>query len=416
LAAFLSLMALGLGQVYNGELIKGLLMDIGLSLAALLYARRIFTDGSKDALFFWAAAATFGALEVSSIVQAYRSARRLGPDYTLRKTNRLLVYLLFPLFVLVLFIAPGRIVRARALTDISAWHPFRSARAKDLYLSAYAQRESLWPVPSEDRVVETSWGRTFVRISGPDDAPPLVLLHGASATSLMWAPNIEALSARYRTYAPDNICDLGRSAFTRRVRKPEDFVAWLDELFDALSLEDPIRLVGQSYGGWIAGQYLLRHPGRLRGVVLVAPAMTIVPFRLEFLGRGLLGVLPFRRFTASMMSWLLADLARTGEAGRSLIEDYVDNIHLGQRCFKPKSLIKPTLLTDRELKNIEVPTLFLVGENEKIYPPGKALTRLKSVAPRIRTEIVPRAGHDLTLAQADLVNRKILAFFAEIQR
>jgi len=116
------------------------------------------------------------------------------------------------------------------------------------------------------------------------------------------------------------------------------------------------------------------------------------------------------------MFWLLGDLARKDEASRRLVEDYADHIYLSQRYFKPKSLVRPTLLTDEELKSIKVPTLFMVGENEKIFSPGKALARLKSVAPQIRTELVPKAGHDLTLVQAEMVDRKILEFLKERKR
>jgi len=35
------------------------------------------------------------------------------------------------------------------------------------------------------------------------------------------------------------------------------------------------------------------------------------------------------------------------------------------------------------------------------------------VAPNLQTRIVPGAGHDLTIVQADLVNRMILEFLAE---
>jgi len=271
----------------------------------------------------------------------------------------------------------------------------------------------MWPVPSETRMVKTSWGETFVRVSGPADGPPLVLLHGASATSLMWAPNIGALSAVFRTYAPDNIYDFGLSVFTKRLKTPDDFVDWLDQLFDGLQLGDHINLAGQSYGGWIAGQYLVRHPDRLDKVVLLAPAMTIEPFQFGFLTHGLLGTLPFRRFSRSMMFWLLGDWARQNEASRKLLENYADQIFLSQKYFKPKGLVRPTLLTDEELKSIKVPTLFMVGENEKIFSAGKALARLKSVAPQIRAELIPGAGHDLTIAQAGLVNSKMLEFLKE---
>lgn len=416
MAAVLSIATLGLGQVYNGELLKGILLNLGLCLAAFLYAFRVYTDGSLDLLFFWALAGVFVLLEIYSIVQAFSKAGQLGSSYSLKKFNKSYFYFAFFVLALFFFFFPGQIVRNHVLTDISEWHPFRSARAKDAYIKLYAQEAKIWPVALETRMVNTSWGQTFVRTSGPADGPPLVLLHGANATSLMWAPNIEDLSAVYRTYAPDNIYDLGLSVFRRRIKTPDDFVDWLNELFDALQLGDNINLAGQSYGGWIAGQYLLRHPERLGKVVLLAPAMTVAPFQFEFLKRGFLGVLPFRRFNRSMMFWLLGDLVRKDKSSRRLAEDYADHIYLSQRYFKPKSLIKPTILTDQELKSITVPTLFVVGENEKIYSAEKALARLKSVAPQIRTELIPDAGHDLTLVQAEMVNRKVLEFLKEQKR
>ena len=63
--------------------------------------------------------------------------------------------------------------------ELPAYHPFRSAEAKEEYLALYDRRIKRWPVASETRMIETSHGHTFVRISGPVDAPPLVLLHGA---------------------------------------------------------------------------------------------------------------------------------------------------------------------------------------------------------------------------------------------
>ena len=37
-----------------------------------------------------------------------------------------------------------------------------------------------------------------------------------------------------------------------------DFVNWLDELFDALELGSDINLMGMSLGSWIASQYVLK--------------------------------------------------------------------------------------------------------------------------------------------------------------
>jgi len=302
-----------------------------------------------------------------------------------------------------LFAGPG-------VMDISDYHPFRWPEAKERYLEWYDERASHWPVVSDSRLVDTSFGRTHVRIGGPVDAPPLVLLPGGGATSMMWLPNIEALSEHYRTYAVDNIYNVGRSVYTRAIETPDDLVNWLDELFSALKLGDDINLMGLSYGGWLCSQYALRFSDRLNKVILLAPAATVLPFSQEFLKRGALTLLPARHFIKDLMYWLLEDLVNKDEAGKKLVDTAIDDAVLARQCFKFKMLVQPTVLRDEELQSIKIPALFLVGENEKIYSAQEAVQRLHEVAPQIETEIIPDCGHDLTMVQAETVNKRILQF------
>jgi len=297
--------------------------------------------------------------------------------------------------------------------EMSAYHPFRSAKAKEEYLKLYDMRAEKWPVISESRTVDTSYGQTFVRISGPVGAPPLVLLHGIGGNSLQWLPNIEALSECYRTYAVDNIYDYGRSVYTRTIKGPDDFVNWLDEFFSTLVLGDNINLMGLSYGGWLTSQYALRFPDRLNKIVLLAPAGTVLPLRLEWMMRAILCAVPHRYFTKSFMYWLLEDLVQKDEASRVMVEEWVGDSFMATRCFKPKSMVNPTVLEDTELQSIKVPALYLVGENEKIYSAQEAVQRLNKVASNIKTEVIPNAGHDLTIVQAEMVNRKVLEFLKQ---
>jgi len=53
--------------------------------------------------------------------------------------------------------------------------------------------------------VNTFYGPTLVRISGPKGAKSLILLHGAGSNSLTWIPNVEYLSKYYITYTVDGI-------------------------------------------------------------------------------------------------------------------------------------------------------------------------------------------------------------------
>lgn len=293
---------------------------------------------------------------------------------------------------------------------MTPYHPFRSEQAKAEYLALYDARARTWPVPSECRMVETSFGQTYVRISGPADAPPLVLLHGGGSNSLHWVTNIEALSTAYRTYAVDSIYDYGRSISSQPTRSVDDVVAWLDETFNAFGLGNRINLMGLSYGGWLAGQYALRFPERLDKVVLLAPAGTVLPLRLAWISRAILCTLSIRYFTRSFMRWLLEDLVRSDEEGRRMVEEWADFTYAAMRSFTPRKMVFPTVLSDSDLQRIKVPTLFLVGEHEKMYSARKALERVHRVAPRIEAEIIPHAGHDLTIIQADLVNSRALEF------
>ena len=296
---------------------------------------------------------------------------------------------------------------------MTAYHPFRSEAAKREYLALYDMRVKKWPVDSQTRFVDTAYGQTFVRMSGPVGAPPLVLLHGAGGDSLQWIHNIEALSKRYRVYAVDNIYDYSRSIYTKIIKNSDDYVKWLDELFSVLGLGNHIKLIGLSYGGWLTSQYVLRFPGRLDKIVLVAPAGTVLPIRLEWVIRAVLCFLPHRYFTKSFLFWLLEDLVKKDEDSRIMLEEEVDAVVVRMRCYKTIRLIRPTVLDDVELKRINVPTLYLVGEPEKVYSDSKAIRRLHKVAPQIKTEVIPDAGHDLTFVQAEMVNKKVLEFLRE---
>jgi len=110
------------------------------------------------------------------------------------------------------------------------------------------------------------------------------------------------------------------------------------------------------------------------------------------------------------MNYVLEDLANSGESGKKEVEFIAENAYLGLRCFKPKMLVNPTVLTDKELQALQVPTLILFGKNEKTYSASDAVNRLKNTAPHINVEVIPNAGHDLILVQTKTVTDLILEF------
>jgi len=48
-----------------------------------------------------------------------------------------------------------------------------------------------------------------------------------------------------------------------------------------------------------------------------------------------------------------------------------------------------------------------------LYSAHEAIDRLNLVAPYIQTEMIPDAGHDLTIVQSVLVNEKVIEFLKQ---
>ncbi|QOY91504.1 alpha/beta fold hydrolase [Paludibaculum fermentans] len=292
--------------------------------------------------------------------------------------------------------------------SVPDYYPYRSAAMKEEYLAHYdALAAKQWPLDSETRMAPTTQGSTFVRISGPADAPPLVLLPGAGATSLMWAQNIEALSCEFRTYAVDQLGEIGRSTCRQPFQNLNDQMKWLDELFTALALGDGLRLAGMSYGGALTAQYSLRHPERVKKAVLLAPAASVYRLTLQFALRMVLVVISADRYLPKLANWMFADAARSDP---EWLEETMVELFINMRKLQPRKTPIPPVVKDAEWAGLRVPTLFLVGEHETIYPAEKAVRRMRRVAPMVTPEVVPGAGHDLHVVQADLVNRRMVEF------
>ena len=272
--------------------------------------------------------------------------------------------------------------------------PFRSLQARARFIEKYDAVVADWPVPCEERDVRTEFGTTHVIVSGADSAPPLILLHGAAATAVMWRPVIEELSATYRCYCVDTIIEGNKSVASRRILGKVKLVTWLHQLFAALDIENA-RVVGLSYGGWLAANLAVQSPELVNRLVLLCPAATFAPITVEFY-RGVFtsNLLRSPDRARRFMQWL----ASTPNVESDPTADLILAALLSSKSL-PTGATPPTVLSDDTLRRISAPTTVVIGDREVIYRggPRAAIARAQALIPNVHTHLMVGANHMLTI-------------------
>lgn len=249
----------------------------------------------------------------------------------------------------------------------------------------YQEALSAWPVPAEHLRLPTREGETFVIASGPEDAPPLLLLHGSGANTSSWQDDIASWSRHFRTYAVDVIGEPGRSAPSRPPLASEASALWLDEVLKGLGITNT-SIVGMSLGGWLALDYATRRPQRVTRLALLCPGGV---------GRQKMGLVftflllrPFGRRGA-----LRSARAATG-LDTPQTRHLLDHVSLTFRHFKPRTERLP-VFPDSALRRLTMPVLVTAGARDAMFDSAETARRIHRCVPHATVNLLPDAGHAL---------------------
>jgi pimeloyl-ACP methyl ester carboxylesterase len=118
--------------------------------------------------------------------------------------------------------------------------------------------------------IETASGELSILAAGAGDA--VVLIHGLGATKGSFLPTVAALAGSFRLIALD-LPGFGDSVKPLRAGyHPPFFARSVIHLLDALGLERA-HVIGNSMGGRVALELGLRHPERVRRLVMLSPSL-----------------------------------------------------------------------------------------------------------------------------------------------
>jgi pimeloyl-ACP methyl ester carboxylesterase len=285
---------------------------------------------------------------------------------------------------------------------------YKSPEGESQYWAAYDEALRLWPVPHESFDVTTPYGKTHINTCGPQEAFPLVLLHGGYASSTMWFPNVADLSREFRVLALDTIGEPGRSLPTRPNATKRDCAAWLETVFDALGISKA-HVVGLSRGGWLALNFALYAPDRLERIALLSPAASFIElnafFRMVVAAAMRIPARPVAK--AALHSWVTPGFLVKPEFEKQFILGLMNWNWAAQA--NGYSGVMPSAFNNDELHQIHHPVLLLLGDQDRLNPPS-TIERARQGIPQIEARLIPKAGHLLSMEQPELVDRYILQF------
>jgi pimeloyl-ACP methyl ester carboxylesterase len=316
-------------------------------------------------------------------------------------------------------------------TDAETWLALRNGELSGL--EAFLERrlyargqidlavrfESLFRLPDgrdpllELRDVPIGRGRTISTLSlgqGPD----VLLLHGlgAAKTSMF---ELAAHLARdgYRVHALD-LPGFGSSSKPSTASYSAQWLAeCVLELMDELGI-DTAHLVGNSLGGRVALELALGHPGRVRSVAALCPAVAFIKRGLHPLVRLVrpeLGLLPhrFRRaLVQSQLSSMFADRDQLDPSVADLVVDEFQRTYASAGARFAFYAAARNIYLDRpfgrhgfypRLAELEPPSLFVWGRQDRLIPPAFARYVARSLASAEQV-VLDRCGHVPQVEQA----------------
>jgi pimeloyl-ACP methyl ester carboxylesterase len=250
-------------------------------------------------------------------------------------------------------------------------------------LSVYAafNRRNLAGAGLVEATVSTPMGPQAYWSGGA--GPTLVLLHGAGDAAGSFASIVDKLVPRYRVVIPD-LAGHGHSGPAAGPLSVGQVLAGVEAVLRE-GPQEPVILVGNSLGAWVALLYARQHPDRVARIVLVNGG-ALVGERQD------LSLMPKTRAEAAALMTQLRDSSADPIPGY-VLDDVVREANAGPiaRLSQTAGSMGEYLL-DGKLHDLAVPVDLIWGESDKLF----ALTyarRMMAQLPASRLTTIPSCGH-----------------------
>jgi pimeloyl-ACP methyl ester carboxylesterase len=259
---------------------------------------------------------------------------------------------------------------------------FKSPQGKEKILSYYNNLINQQATVYNKKYIDTNYGKTFILTVGNENNPPVFLFHGSCSNSSMWFGDIPRLAEKYYVIAVDILGEPGRSEEKRLDLTTSEYADWIKGLMERLNIDKAV-LIGNSYGGWLSLKFAVTYPEKVSQIILIA-ASGIVPASLSFVAKTIIYTLQGKKGVAKMNQLIFGE-DKVSEEVNQVTSMILDN-------FNPMTGKLP-VFSDEKLRKLNMPILFIAGENDVTMNAGKAALRLKGNISTVTCRIIKNHGH-----------------------
>ena len=276
------------------------------------------------------------------------------------------------------------------------------------------------PFVESHQFITLTDGECHYRMSGPENGPVLLMLHGATVPGWEFdrlAPLLRR--AGMRTLIPD-LYGHGYSARPRLRYDYDLFTRQVTELLKALSIDTPVDVFGHSMGAAIGACLANRDPQTIDRLILAAPLVdfTGIMTSTRLMALPALGEL-------LMPIWIKPMLIRRRRKRYQDIEDgrwvgkFINQLKIPGFGYMMLSLLRCGTLGDQSARYIELnrqshDLMVLRGDEDSIMPRYQ-FERLQELLPRAKYVEIPQAPHAFVITDPEKLAPYIIDFLARKQ-
>jgi pimeloyl-ACP methyl ester carboxylesterase len=266
--------------------------------------------------------------------------------------------------------------------------------------------------PDGGRIIDLPGGDLQVREDGRVGAPPVVLIHGWTASSHWFDRLTPLLTARYRVIRVDLLGHGG----SEKPRNGYSMTEQADRVADALVRVGVRRalVAGHSTGGEVVIALAARHPELTRALAVIDSEPDE-----KFVDPNLLASLSLKPVIGQAMKRLATDgtirdgLGQAFEKGYHVPNVFVDDFNkvtytAYKKTYDESGDYVSEGHLESDLRSVRVPRLVIFGKDDRLVSPPREAADFYRREFNLRVEIVPGAGHSPMVEQPQATARLLL--------